>query len=280
MGWRFRKRINIAPGVKINLSKSGISTTFGGKWGSVNVGKNGTYLNTGIRGTGFYRRDRIDSGNFMGSTIQENYYYREEPIVRFGNNWGCFSLGCGIILLLLIIWMALGIYGGIGVWANDEGAKDALFGFGILTAITLARPIILYIKRIWKKHKLEPEIKTSMVNPLITDENKVKISYLESLKNTNLDYYKNIINYRVSSIKYDSHFVDAAYLIVDNQLGSTSLLQRELVIGYKRAGIIMDQLEEAGIVGAPKGSLPRDVLIPNIQELDNYFSKLLEIGSS
>jgi hypothetical protein len=59
---KFRKSIKIAPGVKINLSKSGVSTTFGGKGASVNIGKNGAYLNTGIPGTGIYDRQKISGG--------------------------------------------------------------------------------------------------------------------------------------------------------------------------------------------------------------------------
>jgi hypothetical protein len=59
MGWRFRKRINIASGVNLNLSKSGVSTTIGRKGASVNIGKNGAYLNTGIPGTGLYNRTKL-----------------------------------------------------------------------------------------------------------------------------------------------------------------------------------------------------------------------------
>jgi len=59
---KFRKRIKIAPGVNVNLSKSGISGTFGVKGASVNVGKNGVYANTGIPGTGIYDRKKISGG--------------------------------------------------------------------------------------------------------------------------------------------------------------------------------------------------------------------------
>jgi len=62
---RFRKSIKILPGVRVNLSKSGLSTTFGIRGLSVNTGKNGTYLNTGISGTGLYNRQRIDDGTNM-----------------------------------------------------------------------------------------------------------------------------------------------------------------------------------------------------------------------
>lgn len=59
----YRKRIKILPGVTINLSKSGISTTIGIKGFSVNVGQNGAYLNTGIPGTGLYQRHKIGNIN-------------------------------------------------------------------------------------------------------------------------------------------------------------------------------------------------------------------------
>jgi ATPases of the AAA+ class len=62
MGWRFRKYITIFPGVRLNISKSGISFTFGAKGASVNVGKDGAYLNTSIPGTGLYNRQKIYSG--------------------------------------------------------------------------------------------------------------------------------------------------------------------------------------------------------------------------
>ena len=53
---------------------------------------------------------------------------------------------------------------------------------------------------------------------------------------------------------------DAAQIVVETQLGSTSGLQRRLKGGYARAGRIMDMLEEKGIVGPPDGSKPREVL--------------------
>ena len=65
----------------------------------------------------------------------------------------------------------------------------------------------------------------------------------------------------------DSLFRQAAEVCIQNQLGSTSLLQRRMSIGYGRAARIIDQLEVAGILGPANGSKPRDVLA-GLEELD------------
>jgi S-DNA-T family DNA segregation ATPase FtsK/SpoIIIE len=68
----------------------------------------------------------------------------------------------------------------------------------------------------------------------------------------------------------DSLFEDAARVIVQNQVGSTSLLQRRMKLGYNRAGRLMDQLEAAGIVGASQGSKAREVLVKTEADLDSF----------
>ncbi|WP_018625987.1 FtsK/SpoIIIE family DNA translocase [Niabella aurantiaca] len=72
----------------------------------------------------------------------------------------------------------------------------------------------------------------------------------------------------------DSLFEDAARLIVANQIGSTSLLQRRMKLGYNRAGRLMDQLEQAGIVGPNQGSKAREVLIKTDAELQEHLDML------
>ncbi|MCH5309544.1 MAG: DNA translocase FtsK 4TM domain-containing protein [Prevotella sp.] len=72
----------------------------------------------------------------------------------------------------------------------------------------------------------------------------------------------------------DPMFEDAARLIVLNQSGSTSLIQRKFAIGYNRAGRLMDQLEKAGVVGPAMGSKPRDVLIQDEVSLNNLLSNI------
>lgn len=65
----------------------------------------------------------------------------------------------------------------------------------------------------------------------------------------------------------DPMFEDAARMIVSEQNGSTSMIQRKFSIGYNRAGRLMDQLEKAGIVGPAKGSKPREVLCVSEEQL-------------
>ncbi|MEX2529080.1 MAG: DNA translocase FtsK [Gemmatimonadota bacterium] len=60
---------------------------------------------------------------------------------------------------------------------------------------------------------------------------------------------------------WDEQFQEAAEVCIQNQQGSTSLLQRKLRIGYGRAARIVDQLHDAGILGPPDGSKPREVLM-------------------
>jgi S-DNA-T family DNA segregation ATPase FtsK/SpoIIIE len=67
----------------------------------------------------------------------------------------------------------------------------------------------------------------------------------------------------------DDKFEEAARVIVRRQQGSVSLLQRKLAVGYTRAARIVDQLEEAGIVGPFNGTKARDVLVDDEQELDD-----------
>lgn len=72
----------------------------------------------------------------------------------------------------------------------------------------------------------------------------------------------------------DAFFEEAARVVVANQSGSTSLIQRRFSIGYNRAGRIIDQLEAAGIVGPFEGSKARQVLIPDELSLEHLLKSL------
>ena len=70
----------------------------------------------------------------------------------------------------------------------------------------------------------------------------------------------------------DPLFEDAARLVVSSQIGSTSLIQRRMKLGYNRAGRLMDQLESAGIVGPNQGSKAREVQVKTDMELEDILA--------
>jgi S-DNA-T family DNA segregation ATPase FtsK/SpoIIIE len=71
----------------------------------------------------------------------------------------------------------------------------------------------------------------------------------------------------------DKLFKEAAHIIVMHQQGSTSLLQRKLKLGYNRAGRLVDQLEDAGIIGPFEGSKARKVLVPDAVSLEQILHR-------
>lgn len=72
----------------------------------------------------------------------------------------------------------------------------------------------------------------------------------------------------------DALFEEAARIIVSTQQGSTSMLQRQLKLGYNRAGRIMDQLEASGIVGGFNGAKAREVIIGDLHSLEQFLEDL------
>lgn len=117
MAWSYRRRIKVAPGVHLNISKSGVSTSYGMKGMSITTGPRGTYLNTSIPGTGLYNRQKIDSGT--SSSMDASYDTPDGERPKIINDGG---KGCGIMLLFLLFWLALA---GAGYYAYDHYYKGA-----------------------------------------------------------------------------------------------------------------------------------------------------------
>lgn len=78
----------------------------------------------------------------------------------------------------------------------------------------------------------------------------------------------------MDSHSLDPYFEEAAHAIVISQQGSTSMIQRRFSIGYNRAGRLMDQLEQYGIVGPAQGSKPRDVLVADDSQLQSLIAQI------
>ncbi len=78
MAWSYRRRVKIIPGVHLNFSKSGISTSIGVRGASLTLGKNGAYLNTGIPGTGLsYRQKLFNSDEPSFPSVPVDVYEEE-----------------------------------------------------------------------------------------------------------------------------------------------------------------------------------------------------------
>ena len=108
MAWSYRKRVRIAPGVHLNLSRRGVSTTIGVRGASVNFGKKGTYVNTGIPGTGFYNRQKISGGRGRPhASVKRNIHTSPS------GGGQLLGYGCAGILALLFLFMGL-------IWLIEE----------------------------------------------------------------------------------------------------------------------------------------------------------------
>lgn len=119
MTWSYRKRVRIAPGVHLNLSRRGVSTTIGVRGASVNFGKKGTYVNTGIPGTGFYNRQKILGGRGRPhASVKRNIHTSPS------GGGQLLGYGCAGILALLFLFMGL-------IWLIDE--KQILSGIIFLS---------------------------------------------------------------------------------------------------------------------------------------------------
>jgi S-DNA-T family DNA segregation ATPase FtsK/SpoIIIE len=141
----------------------------------------------------------------------------------------------------------------------DQTGAERLVGLGDML---LSTPALAKAKRIQGAYVTEDEI-TAVVEHL--------------KKQAEPDYHEEILHLKVAAVgggietddgDDDPLLWEAADIVVTSRIGSTSLLQRRLKVGYARAGRIMDMLEAKGIVGAPDGSKPRDVLA-DIEELES-----------
>ena len=111
MAWSYKKRIKVAPGVHLNISKSGVSTSMGSKGMSITTGPKGTYLNTSIPGTGLYNRQKIaPASNSSRGTSSDIPDTGQTKNIHDGGN------GCLTMILLLLFWVLLG---GAGYYAYD-----------------------------------------------------------------------------------------------------------------------------------------------------------------
>ena len=113
MGWRFRKSVKIAPGIRLNFSKSGISTSVGVKGARITFGPDGTYVNTGIPGTGLYNREKVSFKHSENTTYNENSFLHEttsEEELPISHHFIQFKSQCYCVYIVALL---LSFIGGI-----------------------------------------------------------------------------------------------------------------------------------------------------------------------
>lgn len=198
MAWNFRRRKKIAPGVYINMSKKGISTTVGPKGASMTFGPNGTYMNTSIPGTGLYNRQKIGGHGKQGATSQNSHsmYYNSSK----ETNTGCSSTG--------IITFILFIIGCFCLLMNDivpmKFSIFVLIAAGILLIITMINSTIERKKR--EEYIALQELETERIAKLpnyfdvkITEEQFNEVSKvcksLDEFQNHILIYHSNFYDF-------------------------------------------------------------------------------------
>lgn len=254
MGLYFRKRVKILPGVHLNISKTGTSWSFGPRGASVNIGKKGVYVNTGIPGTGIYSRTKV-SGSNNNKGVNSCFFSREKENEIINKNPLRFVLVYLFFLSSIII----------PLFTNASWIL-----FPILAFIGFCCAFIPDKKKNLNS-SIQDEIENEYANSYsaeIVDMKDEKENFTENLipkeSETHIEN-NNLKSFDMSIL--DPLFEESARLIVNMQQGSTSLIQRKFAIGYNRAGRIMDQLEQAGIIGTVNGSRPRDVFCKDDTEL-------------
>ena len=246
MGILFRKRIKIAKGVHLNVSKSGTSLSVGPRGAKVTIGKKGVYTNVGIPGTGLYARQKISGAR--NTTYKELKRQRENEAINAN------PLRFLVIFVSLFMSVILPTFGNASWWWFP-----LLSIGGIIIGLCIPNP----------KEKNSVDIVND--EPLPNDVVEKKDEKITSkLKEEDVYKLENIIKL----LNFDPCFLDAARLVISTQQGSTSAIQRRFNIGYNRAGRIIDQLEHVGVVGIATGSAPRDVLLSDEKALLEIISNL------
>src|SRR5262245_37009652 len=87
MGWRYRKSVKIAPGVRLNFTNRGVSATVGPRGGSVSISRRGTYLNQSIPFLGISRRVKLNRRSIAAPPESSGPAYAQLP-PEFHSWWG------------------------------------------------------------------------------------------------------------------------------------------------------------------------------------------------
>lgn len=266
MGWRFRKRIKVAPGTYVNLSKSGASTTFKPAKGiSISTGKDGTYLNTGIPGSGIYNRQKISSAKM--NSKKDHFTTKNTPKTK---GKLCLWLKLFLIYILLIILFALffsynkiiGALIGIGGWALVIYGMIMLFKWIGKHKTDSSRSVPMEPNPEGYRNKNANEDPRTLDNAKKDGDSNNEITIVrKTVTKEMVDKLLAPFSPIVVPIPPDADplYLPAWKLVVSQKKATIVMLQRQFQISNVRAGRIINQLEKEGRIGPANGSQPRRV---------------------
>lgn len=258
MGWGYRKRKQILPGVWLNFSKRGISTTIGKRGASVNFGSSGTFLNLGIPGTGLYSRQRISSGkrgSRKESIASDNV---QQSTSEYHPRYGCAGFGC----LAMLCW--LGLFGYIiSAFSGDtENSGDAL-GFIIFYLI------FFHAKDIW--HLFVKNADNDNDDEEVDDSVESHASRISSLY-TPVSAHTPVSRVGCANENEDL-FLRIAEFVVTKRRVNVPLIKSEFNIDSNTAYDIINKLEKMSIIGVEIGLTPRHILVKDLDELRDLIDR-------
>jgi hypothetical protein len=230
----------------LNVSKSGTSLSVGPRGAKITIGKKGVYANVGIPGTGLYARQKISGAR--NTTYKKLKRQKENEAINAN------PLRFLVIFVSLFLSVILPTLGNASWWWFP-----LLSIGGIIIGLCIPDP------------KEKDSVNIVNEEPLSNDVVEKKDEKITSkLKEEDVSKLENIIKL----LNFDLYFLEAARLVISTQQGSTSAIQRRFNIGYNRAGRIIDQLEQVGVVGIATGSAPRSVLLSDENTLLEIISNL------
>lgn len=172
MTWSYKKRKKIAPGVHLNFSKNGVSTSFGVKGFSITMGKRGTYLNTSIPGTGLYNRQKLGQvtrkpSTELPATVDCTKTKQKKDRVK-------------ILLRWLIVLSILPFIGGVMLYFDDKETFSSTELFSTIFCAIVSVVCVIGLKMRQKKTLQETgkEKGQDIVNAIQKEASKQKVREL------------------------------------------------------------------------------------------------------
>lgn len=262
MGWGYRKRKQILPGVWLNFSKRGISTTIGKRGASVNFGSRGSFLNLVIPGTGLYSRQRISSGSRRSrkESIASNNV--QQSTNEYHPRYGCGWFGCGAALCWFLLFGFI-----ISAFTGDFEDK------GDILPPIIAYLLFFHAKDIWRLFVRNADNDND--DEQVDDSMESHVSRISSLYSPVSTHSP--VSTRVTTVnsanESEDLFLRIAEFVVTKRRVNVPLIQSEFKIDSNTTYDIINKLEKMRIIGVEIGLTPRHILVKDLDELRDLIDR-------